>query len=545
MIIEYNNLKIAIEHVDKLSGLDIIREHFPHDVENILCMSCDTELQSLNNIVPANIKKCCFYDIHDTLGAECLAVSTTALMLMAAEGLFTKTRISVEHSLGSGFYCEAVFPDTLPSNYLQILESKMHAFIHADHEFEERIITHEEMKKIELKRFNVLKNSPQEYLRIYDLCGFSHWFISALVPSAGYIKQFKIIPYKKGFVLSFPTQSSPDCIPDFNPSPKLFKVIRESEERGNMLNIRHISDLNQKALEGKQAEAIQLYEALHEKKIAEIADVIMKRKGLRFIFIAGPSASGKTTFMKRLSIQLRINGLKPKHLSLDDYFVDRQHTPLDENGDYDFEHFDAIDHELLNEHLQHLMEGKGIHLPRFQFADGLKEYDETETFLHEDEILILEGIHGLNPELAAPIPDNTKFRIYISALTQLNFNLYNRVSTSDTRLLRRLYRDLQFRGHSLEQTLERWPSVRRGEEKWIFPYQENADIYFNSALEYEWPVFSGILLEPLSQVPDESPVKVQAVRLFKLMELFVPFPTKFIPPTSLIQEFLGGSSFNY
>ena len=545
MIISYQNKQIAIERNGTLTGLDIVRKHFPDAEGHILCMSCDIQLQSLNNIIPKEISKCCFYDIHDTLGAECLAVSTTALMLMAAEGLFPDTRISVEHSYGNGFYCEAVRPETLPENYIEMLEHKMHEYVQANHEFEERKITHADLEKIELKRFDVLKNSPKKTFRIYDLCGFPHWFISALVPSAGYIKQFRITPYQNGFVLEFPKQTSPDRIPEFLSYPNLFQVIRESEMRGNMLNIRHVNDLNEQALNGKQAEIIQLYEALHEKKIAEIADVITHRKGLRFVFIAGPSASGKTTFMKRLSLQLRINGLKPKHISLDDYFVDREHTPLDQNGDYDFEHFDAIDHELLNDHLVDLMKGKSIHLPRFIFTEGKKAFAEEETFLHEDEILILEGIHGLNPGLAKPIPDAAKFRIYISALTQLNFNLYNRVSTSDTRLLRRMYRDSQFRGHSPEETLLRWPSVRTGESRWIFPYQENADVYFNSALEYEWSVFSGILLETLSDIPLNSSVKVEAERLKHLMELFVPFNTDIIPPTSLLQEFLGGSSFNY
>lgn len=545
MIITYHHKQIAIEQNDHVRGIDVVRKHFPEQKEHILCMSCDTELQSLNNIIPASVSHCCFYDINDTLGAECLAVSTTALMLMAAEGLFRDTRISVEHSFGKGFYCEPVKPETLPDNYLDLLQTKMNEYVKADHEFEERVITHDELNSIELKRFNVLKNSPKDHLRIYDLCGFPHWFVSALVPSVGYIKQFKITSYKKGFVLGFPTRTSPEMIPAFVPSPNLFKVIRESEERGKMLDIRHISDLNEHALEGRQMETIHLYEALHEKKIAEIADVITHRKELRFIFIAGPSASGKTTFMKRLSLQLRINGLKPKHISLDDYFVDREHTPLDEKGELDFEHFDAIDHELLNQHLGDLMNGKGVHLPRFLFNEGRKADGEEETILHDDEILILEGIHGLNPALAKPIPANKKFRIYISALTQLNFNLYNRVSTSDTRLLRRMYRDSQFRGHSPEETLLRWPSVRRGESRWIFPYQENADVYFNSALEYEWPVFSGILLETLSSLSADSPVKVEAERLCRLMELFVPFDTKMIPPTSLIQEFLGGSSFEY
>ena len=545
MIITYHNKQIAVERNGHLSGLDIVRMHFPDKEGYILCMACDSQLQSLNNIVPQNTSHCIFYDIHDTLGAECLAVSTTALMLMAAEGLFPETKISVEHSYGNGFYCEALDTGKLPANYLDILEEKMHEYVRADHEFEEREITREELNKIKFGRFKVLKYSSKNTFRIYDLCGFPHWFVTALVPSAAYIKLFRITALDKGFVLEFPKKSSADRIPDFLSYPNLFKVIRESEERGAMLNINHISELNEQALGGKQARTIQLYEALHEKKIAEIADTIARRKGLRFIFIAGPSASGKTTFMKRLSLQLRINGLKPKHISLDDYFVERAQTPLDENGDYDFEHFDSIDHDLLNRHLDDLLNGKGIHLPRFVFTLGKKEFSKEETRLEDDEILILEGIHGLNPELASPIPDKVKFRIYISALTQLNFNLYNRISTSDTRLLRRMYRDFQFRGHSPEETLLRWPSVRRGESKWIFPYQEHADVYFNSALEYEWSVFSGILKNILADMPPTSPVKVEAERLRQLMELFVPFSTDTIPPTSLLQEFLGGSSFVY
>ena len=544
MLVTYRKHQIAIERNGHLTGLDLIRKHFPGKEGTILCMACDTQLQSLNNIIPEDTSHCIFYDIHDTLGAECLAISTTALMLMAAEGLFPETKISVEHSYGNGFYCKALDNSKLPGDYLNVLKEKMREYVRDDHEFEERVITHEELNKIEFGRFKVLKNSPKKTFRIYDLCGFPHWFVTALVPSAGYIKLFRITAYGEGFVLEFPKQSSPDRIPDFLSYPNLFKVIRESETRGEMLNINYISELNEQALEGRQSRTIHLYEALHEKKIAEIADVIANRHDLRFIFIAGPSASGKTTFMKRLSIQLRINGLKPKHISLDDYFVDREQTPQDKNGDYDFEHFDAIDHELLNRNLMDLMEGKGVHLPRFLFKEGKKEFSSEETFLLDDEIMILEGIHGLNPELAAPIPDKVKFRIYISALTQLNFNLYNRVSTSDTRLLRRMYRDSQFRGHSPEETLLRWPSVRRGEAKWIFPYQEHADVYFNSALEYEWSVFRGVLIKTLSEIPANSPVKVEAHRLINLMELFLPFSTDIIPPTSLLQEFLGGSSFD-
>jgi uridine kinase len=545
MLIRYQSEEILVELKTPQCGLDLARKHFPDKHTAVLCMACDGELQSLNNTIDPSIKYLDLYDIHHPLGAQCLAVSTIALMLMAAEGLFPETRISVEHSFGKGFYCEATRPGKLPEKYLDILGSKMREYIAAGYEFEERQVSVEQIKHFDYKRFQVLMNTPRSKVRIYDLCGFPHWFISPLTPNAAYIRLFRITPYEKGFVLEFPCVMSPDTIRPFTPSPNLFRVIRESEARGDFLGIRHVADLNQRALSGNHMEAIHLYEALHEKKIAEIADTIANRPEVRFVFIAGPSSSGKTTFMKRLSLQLRLNGLKPKHLSLDDYFVDREQTPKDENGDFDFEHFDAIDHKLLDVQLTELMEGKGVHFPRFRFDIGKKEFDSEETFLLPDEILILEGIHGLNPGLALPIPENKKFRIYISALTQLNFNLYNRVSTSDTRLLRRMYRDSQFRGHSLEQTLMRWPSVRRGEDRWIFPYQENADVYMNSALEYEWSVFSGIMHDPLSAIPLDSSIKAEAERLCRLMELFVPFRYDKIPSTSILQEFLGGSSFVY
>ncbi len=545
MLIQFEQQKQDISYQPQQRGSDIVRRYFSNSQDAILCMACDGELQSLSNIIPKSVECVIFYNIHHPMGALCLAISTTALMLMAAEGLFPNSKISVEHSLGKGFYCEPTQPKTLPERYLDDLEAKMHAYIEAEYEFEERIVSMKQIDDFDYKRFNVLKYSPRKQLRIYDLLGFPHWFISPLTPSAKYIRQFQITACENGFVLRFPTRTSPDSIPPFTPSPNLFKVIRESEERGSMLGIRHVYDLNQSALNGKHLEMIQLYEALHEKKISQIADKITQKPDVRFVFIAGASSSGKTTFMKRLSLQLRINGLKLKHISLDDYFLDREHTPKDERGELDFEHFDAIDHKLLDTQLAALIDGKGVHLPRFNFNIGKKEFAKEKTFLHNDEILILEGIHGLNPNLARHIYPDKKFKIYISALTQLNFNLYNRVSTSDTRLLRRMYRDLQFRGHSLEDTLKRWPSVRNGETRWIFPFQEYADVYFNSALEYEWSVFSGILLEKLSSIPNDSPVKVEAERLCRLMELFVPFPIDMIPPTSIIQEFLGGSSFDY
>lgn len=537
----YEHGEIAPDNA--LTGKEFIDEYLPQYRAYILCMAVNNHLVSLESTIQKDAVSVIFYDLSDPQGARCLATSSSALMLMAAEELFPDSRISIEHSYSQGFYCEPLSPENVPAGYVEQLRAKMIDHILINTPFIEKRVPIKEVKDIQLRRFHVVADSPRHCIRIYDLNGFSHWFTAPLVPAAGFVRDFSLTPYGKGFVLLYPTVNHPDGVPEFKESPKLFDVIRESETRGNILKIRNVYDINSRAHNSHSAEVIQLYEALHEKKIAEIADCISCQKNTRFVFIAGPSSSGKTTFMKRLSIQLRINGLTPKHISLDDYFVERENTPLDENGEKDYEHFSSLDHELLNTQLKALMQGEKVKSPTFNFEKGQKEYISDPLCLNDDEILILEGIHGLNPALADQIPEENKYRIYISALTQLNFNLYNRVSTADTRLLRRMYRDMQFRGHSPEQTILRWPSVRRGEAKWIFPYQENADIYFNSALEYEWSVFAGILLDTLHAISADSEAKVEAERLSRLLELFVPLATDIIPSTSLIQEFLGGSSF--
>ncbi len=543
MLIRYGSQTFNRELKNHIKGIDLVQALFPDRMGQILIMSVDGAPQSLNSIVSPDGSVVDFFDIHSSAGANAMAVSATAIMLCAAESLFPDVTIAVEHSYSRGFFCEPLSAESLPDDYILKISSKMSAIINMDVEMEERTISMNEVREIPLGRFKILKKAPFDSVQVYDICGFPHWFLSPLIPRTGHLKHYRLQTYADGFVLQFPNSLYPDSLPPFLESPKLFTIFQESENRGKLLNIKYTDHLNDRIEKGDYLDAIHLYEALHEKKIAQIADAITYRsEKVSFVFVAGPSSSGKTTFMKRLSIQLRINGLQVKNISLDDYYIDRDKVVPDENGNIDFEHLNMIDHVLLSENLNDLMMGKKVVLPRFNFHTGRQELSKTFTTLGTEDVLIIEGIHGLNPELTRDLDPESVFKIYISALTQLNFNVYNRISTADTRLLRRMLRDYQFRSYSVENTLKRWPMVRLGEEQWIFPYQEHADMMFNSALEYEWAVFRERLLPLLEKIPVESEVKAEAVRLSKYLQLFLPLPPDDIPPTSILREFIGGSS---
>lgn len=531
-------------HNDK-SGLLFIKEFLPEYSQEILSMAINGENVSLNNKISSKTKFIDFYCLSDYTGARVMAISTTALMLSAAKMLFPDVDISIEHSYSSGFYCVPQNISKLPDNYLDRLKMKMDLLIRDNIEFKEEEVSISEINKFKNGRFKIFENASLNKIRINKINGFYHWFLSPLVPSSSYIKKFNLYPFQNGFVLQFLNGKNIETLPPVQNLPKLFSVFRESENRGELLSVKFVDQLNKKVKSRKEIlETIQIYEALHEKKIGKIADVIANNK-VKLIFISGPSSSGKTTFMKRLNIQLRINNINPINISLDNYFVDREITPKDEKGNYDFEHYDAIDHKLLNEHLVKLLNGESIYLPKFDFKNGKKRAGNKKVKIEANTILLIEGIHGLNPQLTKDIDRAKLLKIYVSTLTQLNLNLYNRVSTSDTRLLRRMARDMQFRNYSVEETLKRWPSVRSGEDRWIFPFQENADIIFNSALEYEWNVFHPILESELQKIDVSSTIKNDATRLCKLLKLYLPVATKYIPPTSILREYIGKSSFSY
>ncbi len=534
-----------IIHDQACSGLDLASRLFPETQGEILCMAIDGHHENLHNTIRKNARIVDFYTVRDSSGFNSLAATNIGVLLCAVEKRFPGVTVAVEHSLGNGYYCEpSELPVDMPA-FLAAVQEEMNILIRADVPIHSRFMSVETLSGYNHGRFKFVQQLRNKKLRISFLCDQVHWFNAPLAPSTSYIKKFTLTAYDKGFVIQFPNRLYPDSIPPLHKSNRIFEVFQESKQRAQLLNIRFVDHLNHLVETDKFYEAIQIYEALHEKKIASIADAIVAARGVKFIFIAGPSSSGKTSFMKRLAIQLRINGVSFKAISLDDYFIDREKLPYDAEGKQDFEDFDALDHELLKNHLKTLLAGRGVKLSHYDFPTGTQQRETEETFLGDNELLIMEGIHGLNPRLTTGIPGDSIFRIYISALTSLNYNIYNRISTSDTRLLRRMIRDDKYRGHSAENTLLRWPSVRAGEEKWIFPYQEQADAIFNSALEYEWSVFRPFLSGKLRRVPLFSPVKPQAQRLLNLLELFLPVPVKHIPPTSIIREFLGGSSFIY
>ena len=381
-------------------------------------------------------------------------------------------------------------------------------------------------------------------VNIYRLEDFEDYFYGFMVWHTGYLKYFKLYPYENGVLLQMPRRREPDRVPEFRPSPKIFQVQMEAERWGEMMGVSVVGELNEKISHGEAKDLILISEALQEGRISAIAEQIRSRGNVKFVMIAGPSSSGKTTFSHRLSIQLSAHGLKPHPIAVDNYFVNREDTPRDENGNYNFECLEAIDVELFNHDMNQLLEGKRVEMPRFNFKTGKREYKGDYLQLKEDDILVIEGIHGLNEKLSYSLPRESKFRIYISALTQLNVDEHNRISTTDGRLIRRLVRDHMTRGTSARETIAMWPSVRRGESENIFPYQEEADVMFNSALLYELAVLK-LYAEPLLfQIGKDEPEYYEAKRLLKFLDYFVGVPSEDIPKNSILREFVGGSCFD-
>ena len=395
-------------------------------------------------------------------------------------------------------------------------------------------------------KLNIIKFRNPPRIVIHECEGFFDFAHGPLAPSTGLLSKFTLIPYSPGFVIQFATRESPEEVALFEDQPHLFKIFQEHKEWGKILGVTTVGKLNEIIAEGQFDNIVQIAEALHEKKIAKIADQIAEnRRKIKCILIAGPSASGKTTFAKRLSIQLLVNGLRPLIISTDDYFVGEEQNPKDEFGNPDYEHIEAVDIELFNRDIMKLIKGETIEKPNYNFLTKKREYHGEKITMTEDNILIIEGIHGLNPRLTYLIPPENKFKIYVSALTQLNVDANNRISTTDNRLMRRMIRDYKFRGHSSLLTLQMWPAVRRGEKKWIFPFQKEADATFNSALDYELAVLKPLVEPLLMQIKPDMPAYAESRRLTEFLLNFLPAQTKAIPPTSILREYIGGSLFHY
>lgn len=456
--------------------------------------------------------------------------------------------VFIKHSLGDGVYCEADGIE-VTEELLSCVEQYMKELVGKNLPFEKRSVDTSEALKIfeHYKMYD--KKRLFEYRRvskvnIYALDGFEDYFYGYMPETTGVLKYFALIKYDRGFLLQIPNQKTPDVIAKLPNRPKLFAALQEATEWGRLVDVDTAGALNDVIAHGGAQELIQVQEALQEKKIAEIAGQIAEDRSKKFVLIAGPSSSGKTSFSHRLSIQLRTYGLKPQPIAMDNYFKDRKDTPLDENGKYDFECLEAIDVDQFEHDMLALLEGKRIELPSFNFVIGEREYRGDFRQLGPDDILVIEGIHGLNEKFLHTLPDESKFRIYISALTQLNIDEHNRISTTDGRLIRRMVRDARTRGTTAEKTIAMWPSVRRGEDRHIFPFQEKADVIFNSALIYELAVLKPYAEAILFGIPKDVPEYVEAKRLLKFLDYFIGIGCEGIPNNSLVREFVGGSIFN-
>ena len=497
-----------------------------------------------------------FLDMHDPSAIRVYTRSLFFVLNKAAHELWPECTVVIDIPISNGYYVDVrrrdesgksipVTPDDASA-----LRERMQQIISADlpiHRYEttteEAINMFRESRSF--SKVKLLEGLGTLYTTYYDIDGYVDYYYGSLLTSTGQIYLFGLEYYFDGLLLRIPSQDDPSKLGTFVRQNKMFEIFQEHHRWQDILRMRTVGDLNNAIEKGYTNKLIQVSEALQEKKIAQIADEIARRPGTRMVLIAGPSSSGKTTTCKRISVQLAVNGLNPIGISLDDYFLDRDKTPLDEHGDYDYEHLHALNLPLLNEQMNALFSGQEIELPRYNFQKGKSEWSGKKLRLAGNEILVVEGIHALNPELTAEIPQNQIYRIYASALTTILLDNHNYIPTTDNRLLRRIIRDYKYRGVSAQETIRRWPSVRKGENRWIFPYQENADAMFNSAMLFELAVIKSQAEPLLERVPENCVEYSEAYRLLKFLRYIRPIPEAQIPPTSLLREFLGGSSFDY
>lgn len=530
---------------------DVVKEMYPNNKYPVLGALVNNKLKELNYQI-YKPKKVRFIDYTSAEGNLMYIRSLIFVLYKAVYELFPESELYVRHPISKGIYCTIEKDDVFVTDIeVNKIKEMMKAIIKQDVPFErEELPTEEAIKLFEQhhqhQKTALFKTRGNVYTSVYHLGEHIDYFYGFLVPSSGYLKIFDLEQFYNGMLLRFPSVGAPDVLPEKIEQNKLFRIFSEHRRWANILKVKNIGDLNSLSGKGEIDELIKISEALHEKKIAQIADKIRKkRKSIRLILISGPSSSGKTTFSKRLAIQLKVNGLNPVKLSLDNYFVERENTPRDANGEYDFEAVEAIDIKLFNNHLLRLFAGEEVEIPKFDFEKGIKYYDGETLRLGKKDLLIVEGIHGLNPKLTEQIMDASKYRIYVSAITSIAIDGHNLIKTSDNRLIRRIVRDYKYRSYSAVDTISRWQSVRNGEEKNIFPYQENADIMFNSALLYELGVLKNYVEPILREVPSNCTEYCKAQTLLKFFDYFVPIRIDEIPPTSIIREFLGGSSFSY
>ena len=518
-----------------------------------VCVLVNNKVEDLHYPVyaPKHVE---FIDITNNSGYRVFTRSLCMVLYKALNDLYPGKRLCIQHSISSGHYCQIKHEEQfLTPEIIEKLKQRMAEIIEADLPFKrrERLTTDviEMFRKQGLMdKVRILEGINQLYTVYYKLDDIIDSFYGPLVPSTGMLKVFDLIPYEAGMLLLGPDRNDINQVVKWKPQPKLFQAFTDYINFNKIIHLGDVGELNHAIKAGYAPLLINVVEALHNKHFIQIADEITRRYnegGARVVLIAGPSSSGKTTSSKRLAIQLITNCIVPKVVELDNYFINRERTPRDENGDYDYESLYALDLEQFNKEVPDLLAGKEVAMPTYNFKTGQREYLGNTLKLNDGDILLMEGIHGLNPELTKLIPENQKFRLFVSALTTLSIDDHNWIGTYDNRLLRRIIRDHKYRGSSALQTIQRWPSVRRGENKWIMPFHENADAMFNSSLLFELAAMKNHALPILQQVPSNTPEYSEASRLIKFLNYFEPLDEKDIPSTSLLREFLGGSSFNY
>ena len=502
--------------------------------------SLNFDVESLDDVTPI--------DITSRDGRRVYQRGILYIMAMAFNRVYPKALLTVNCQLSNSIYCD-VENMKVTNEMISNIRNEMQDIVDSDLPIKKIEMTKEEAEKFYQKEKTLrgrlqLDNKYKEEVSLYFCEDYYNYFYGVMPISTGYIKLFDIIKYYDGFLLRYPDKKTPNKIDKYIETKKLLHTLKEYEDIHDVLGVNTIYKLNKKIEQGGEKELILLAEALHEKKISDIADKIVKRKGIKIILIAGPSSSGKTTFAQRLGIQLKLNGIKPLTISVDNYFVERKDTPRDENGNYDFERLEAIDLDLFNSHLTKLLNGEEVELPTFDFKTGTKKYNGEKMKMRNNEVLVIEGIHCLNDKLTEAIPKEQKYKIYISALTVLNIDYYNRISTTDTRLIRRLVRDYNFRGYEALHTLQNWDMVNRGEENYIFPFQEDADSMFNTSLIYEICVLKKYAMPLLKAIDNTHPEFSEAKSLYELLKYFHDIGDEYIPKNSLIREFIGGSIFD-
>ena len=546
MKVTYKEKEIEVEKPIKIE--ELLKEEIKNSKYQVVGCIFNNEYQNLEY----EVKKDGKVELIDTFSKEGMKIYARTLVYImgkAFEKLYPKEKLTVEYQLGHAMFCTCD-NKKITEEFARKMTEEIQKIIDKDLLIKKVTMTREEAKEF-YEKTNTSKGRLQydltdnKEIYMYYCEDYYNYCYGTMANRTGAVQKFEIIKYYDGFLLRYPSSKNPTEISEFVPTKKLSWALEEYERIHKILETNTVYKLNKAVKDGRIKDVIMLAEALHEKKIANIADSIAKRKNVKMVLIAGPSSSGKTTFAQRLGIQLRLNGIKPVTISVDNYFVERKDTPRDENGDYDFESIEAIDLKLFNEHLVKLLRGEEVEMPRFDFHEGTKKYKGDKLKLNPDEILVIEGIHCLNDRLTSQISKDEKYKIYISALTVLNLDRFNRVSTTDTRLIRRIVRDNQFRGYSAKQTIKTWNKVNAGEKKNIFPFQEEANFIFNTSLVYEIGALKPIVVPLLEQITNKEPEYAEAKRLAEFLRYFEDMDEEYIPNNSLLREFIGDSIFHY